>query len=439
MTSQEKKLKNFNQYSENGDIPSAVEYAMNYSGYNSKTRQSEHLLWSLQAGSVLQREGQFELSTQLLDSAEVQMRREDTENTLAKSGELVGSIATNDAMLDYEAMHYDGVMANTIKAWNFISLGDYKNARVELNRAEERQRRASEYFSNEIIEQKNQLASSGDIGQFVKRTINSKDMKYALEDAGIFTGQWQHYNGYVNPFTTYSYGLNLLLVAKDRSDYNNAANAFQRVYQLTGSESVKKDYLLAKSLSKKRSASLSNNIWVIVENGQTLTKEEKRLDIPMFLFSDSISYVGVALPRLNKRGLAFSNIKINGKSTELLSDMDKVVAAEFDKKFPQILTRELIRMTVKTAGQKLLDQESDWLGGAGAAYTIATTGADVRSFTALPSQYQIARLTKKSNEVVVQAGQYRIPVQLDKQSGNHIIWVSATSKYVTPKVKVFNI
>ncbi|MCF8777208.1 hypothetical protein LZU85_00225 [Vibrio sp. IRLE0018] len=367
------------------------------------------------------------------------MRSKDTQNWASKSLEGSAAIAVNDKVMEYQSTHYDGVMLNTIKAWNFIAQGDFSNARVEFNRAYERERRAVNYFNSEISEQNKIIKQNDVVEKYTNQAVQSQSMKYALQDAGISLNRWQPYQGYTNPFVSYSQALFYLLNGKDRSDYKRAVDNLERVYGMTGAKTVADDLTLAKQLVKNPSQRVSNQVWVIFENGQSVIKEEKRLDLPLFLVSDGISYVSAALPRLKTRGTAYDSIKVAQQSTELLSDMDRVIAAEFDKQFPIILTREVVRLLVKSSSQKLLSLENDWLEGAGAIYTAATTGADTRSFSALPSQYQVLRLNKPGDQVPIVVGNKTVSVALNNQFDRHIIWVSVPTKHAEPLISVINL
>ncbi len=436
--SHQKSLSNFNEMLLQGDLEQAKDYALERADYDPETGNVDDLLWSIQAGTLLNKTSQYQLSTDVLDASERLMRFEDTESTLSQTGESLGATLGNDAMLDYEASHFEGVMVNTLKAWNFWAQGEMNNARVEFNRANDRERRAIEYFGDEVKRDKESLNASGIIGKLVSQATNSKNMRYALEDGGIFTNQWQPYHGYANPLVSYSHGLFLLLNAQSRSDYNTAINSLERAYGMSGAESIKADIQLAKAMKKRPQSTIENQVWVIFENGQSIIKEEKRLDLPLFLAGGSISYAGGSLPRLKQRQIAYPSISVNQQNTQLLSDMDKVIASEFDQQFPSILTREITRMTVKAAGQALLSQESEWLEGAGAIYSFATTGADVRSLSALPSQYQITRVQKTSDTVSLQVGHYRYEVPVEGGS-NHMIWVSAARPASKPHFTVIDL
>lgn len=119
--------------------------------------------------------------------------------------------------------------------------------------------------------------------------------------------------------------------------------------------------------------------------------------------------------------------------------MDKIISAEFDQEFPYILAREITRVTLKTIAQKQVKDENALLGDALAILQMVTTGADIRTFSALPSEYQATRIKAKHNTVEIKAGSFTIPVELSTESNKHIIYVKAVSPLIEPSVKVVNI
>ncbi|WP_117233848.1 hypothetical protein [Vibrio maerlii] len=431
-------LKEFDRSVTRGDYLSASEFSLKESGFTTGQPKTNDLLWGLQAGVTQTYLGNFELSTEILDSTEELLSRQDTQNGLKNVSDVINATLINDAVTDYTPTYYDRVFLNTTKAWNFLAQNDYANARVELNRAEERQRMAVVHFEKQIAEQQD-LYKESELTQYVQKSVESDETNMALQRAGFQMGRWQPYEGYINPFTTYTYGLNYLINGNSKSDFDQAVDAFERVYQITGSQMVERDLELAKRLSGGDLSARDNKVWVVFSNGQSMIKEERRIDIPMFLFSDRVSYTGIALPRLKERGVAYSSITANGQQTETVADMDRIIASEFDKDFPIILTHEMIRAATKVAAQMMLDEYNEWAGLGAALFAAATTSADIRSFSALPSQFQTAQLERDGNTVNLDLGSYSKVIELDPNSNQHILFVKAATDQTTPLVKVINL
>ncbi len=433
---QKENLSQFNQSVATGDLTKASELAAKNSGYDPETNQIDDLLWGLQSGMTYLQIGETQKAIDVLDATESLMKQEDLESTLKNGAELSGALLTNEAELAYEQSHYDGVMLNTIKAWSFIAQDDYANARVELNRAEDRQRRAVDYFNKEIQEQSKE--ENAEMRGVVDRSVSAKETQVALKRAGINLGKWEPYDGYVNPFTTYSYGLNYLLNGKTKADFQKAAQSFERVVDLTGSTMVMKDLELAVALMDGTSR-IDDRVWLIFENGQSVIKEEKRVDIPLFLVTDKVRYTGMALPRLKERGEAYPMIAIDGQQSEMVSDIDKIIAAEYDKTFPIILSRQIASMAVKTAAEVGLDSQNEWLGLGASLYNIAMNSADIRSFSALPSQIHTAQVKKTGNSVNLSIGNQIYNVTLDERSSKHVVHVKVPQKGTAPLINVINL
>ncbi|MHC4757511.1 MAG: COG3014 family protein, partial [Planctomycetota bacterium] len=128
-------------------------------------------------------------------------------------------------------------------------------------------------------------------------------------------------------------------------------------------------------------------------------KEEFRIDLPIFIATDRIKYIGIALPTLKYRQEAYPYmvVKTPEKSyqTELVADMDRVVQAEFNKDFQGILTRAIISTTAKAVAQYALEKQGSDAGSilsiGVAVYSLVTTSADVRIWTTLPKNFHVAR------------------------------------------------
>jgi hypothetical protein len=141
---------------------------------------------------------------------------------------------------------------------------------------------------------------------------------------------------------------------------------------------------------------------VIFENGLGPAKQEFRVDLPLFLFTDEVLYTGVALPMLVPRaGAAVLAGRLGwrrlGEYAEIVADMDRVIQTEFAKDFPGILARSLVSATTKALVQYTLLKQKDndasqFFGFVAAAYNAATTVADLRIWTSLPKDFRVARV-----------------------------------------------
>jgi hypothetical protein len=211
--------------------------------------------------------------------------------------------------------------------------------------------------------------------------------------------EYEAYPDFVNPFTTYLAGVGFNIM----NDAQKAVDLLKEsAGMVPGNHYVVEDFAATEGFLQGK-GKIENTVWVIFENGLGPTKEEVRIDLPLFLMTDKVVYAGVALPRLVPGSQAYGNLIVNagGKEyrTEVVADMERVIRTEFNKDFQGILTRAIVSAVVKAAAQYAVEQNNnnDSMGKSFlvlmvAAYSYATTAADVRIWTTLPKDFQVARL-----------------------------------------------
>lgn len=357
------------------------------------------ILWGIQGGSLARNCLDYTKSNELFDKAEEVYKEEvDKDNIVNNTLESASSVFVNNNINEYEGNTYEKVMVNTYKALNFASLNDKENARIEFNRALDRQRRAKEYFESEIKDkkeankkerQKNANASEIASNQKTQDAIYSK-YSNLLNDFDV-------YPDFVNPFTTYISGLYFLLSgdnikAKDLLKESVSMNPKNKQI-LDDFKMSDKNGLLNKS---------NNYAWIIFENGQGMAKNEMRIDIPLFILTNKVQYTGIALPKIDERSVSYKYLDVNGEKTSLVCNMDNVIKTEFKKRFPGTVTEAVLNTVIKTFAQQQLNKETGLIGGiAGALYQGLTNKADVRSWTALPKNFQSLRVKIDNKPILI--------------------------------------
>jgi hypothetical protein len=186
---------------------------------------------------------------------------------------------------------------------------------------------------------------------------------------------------------------------------------------------------------------LKDTVWLIFENGLGPVKKEFRLDIPLFVVTNKVQYVGIALPKLDFRDNAYPYLtaEVDGKvyKTCLVSNMDRVIQTEFSKDFGGILTRAIISATAKAVAQYALAEEGSSASSiasiAVAAYSFASTAADVRVWTALPKDFHIARFQKPKNGKLKITPPGSIPLDIDiPNCNNAIVYIRIITNQAIP-------
>ncbi|MHC4115827.1 MAG: COG3014 family protein [Planctomycetota bacterium] len=360
------------------------------------------LLWSLQMGLLERMRQDYELSNEYFDKSEEMLGHFDYQNQLADSAL---AVASTENILPYTGAEYDGIMVNTYKALNFMVLGKEDLARVEFNRALDRQRRAKEKYNREIAKLRDELEEGGEEEkELSKKGTENPEVQKLIGERYPNLYAYQAYPDFVNPFSTYIAGVYFNLTG----DHTKAGPLLKESYGMVSNNRYIAEDLEVTEKVLDGSQKLEGTVWVVFENGMGPVKEEFRIDLPIFIATDRIKYIGIALPTLEYRQEAYPylNVRAGGREyrTEIVADMDGIVQAEFNKDFKGILTRAIISTTAKAIAQYALEKQGSDAGtilSIGVAiYSAATTSADVRIWTTLPKNFQIARFELPNDRIV---------------------------------------
>ena len=415
-------------------------------------RDRRNLLELLQTASALRSAGEYELSTALLDRAEAVIKDRNEELLHGKALRTAGTILVNDTVAPYKASIYDGIALNTYKALNYWHLGDSESARVEFNRAVDRQRRAKIDFSREVEKLRSDMEGEQRRADRVSRDRKAPhlDLSRSVDNPGIdriisdrysTLDSYKVYPDFVNPFTTYMAGLFFM----SQRDYSKSAPLLKEAYgMMRGNAIVAEDLLHVESLLDMTSASPSKlreaaerrgkHVWVVLEGGLSPVKDSVKIELPLIVYPDRTYYAAIALPSLRLRGEPFGEVRIMDKRAtllgraELLASMDRVVQSEFKKRFPMVLTRAVISATVKTYMQRVAQEEYGDFGNLAAIlYQAATTTADTRSWSALPKEYYVGRVkVPEDGLLVIATGGRQIANIRVEDNKNSLIYVRMT-------------
>jgi hypothetical protein len=429
-------LKVFNTSFEASNYDNSALFAQQKIG-RQKNPSGEDLLWALQLATVERIRQNFQKSTEYFDKAEDMLKFYDEQ---FKGGDIVGSTVASDNVNPYRGEEYDGVMVNTYKALNFMAEGKMDLARVEFNRALDRQRRAKEKFVKEINKLNAELEKNQQQNAYAKSNVENPTTHQLLAEKYPNLYNFQAYPDFVNPFATYLAGVFFNLVG----DHAKAVDLLKESYgMVSGNPFIAEDLSVTEGVLGR--GRLENTVWVIFENGLGPVKEEFRIDLPLFIATNKVKYVGIALPKLEFRNKAYPYLLVNSDDKEYMTlpvaDMDRVVQTEFSKDFGGILTRAIISATAKAVAQYALEQQDSSYASLAstlvAAYSFASTAADVRIWTALPKDFQVARLPKPKNGKLKITPPGSIPLDIDiPQCNNAVVYVKIITNQAVPVCNV---
>lgn len=408
-----RQLGNFSSLYARGLYLEAEKAAMDPEKDLNEVEGGDGLLWCLNAASAALAAGEYKRAVDLLDRAESLSGDADLEGVLSKTGGAAAEILVNRNVLGYEPRQYDRIFINSYKALAFLAMGDMDNARVELNRAFDRQRQAVKFFEAEIAKardaaERRRTGSDLDVQRIAQA---SRDQAARMADEE----QWKPYPDYVNPLATYLNGLFFLLAGQDSGDLDKALNSLRRVRGMVGDNPyLEQDIALAEAWldGSSRRGEAEPTVWVLFENGLAPDLGEARFDLPLFVINARmpVKYFAVAFPVLRPGRPALPGLGLSAGGTPVartahLADVGRVVGAEYKVRLPY----ELTMAALSAASKAMLQYGAQQAGGgkdavAGQAvsaimalYTAVTTSADTRSWTSLPTEAQLARLPRPTD------------------------------------------
>ncbi len=392
-------------------------------------------------------------------------------------GNETGAILTNQANLPYKGRAYDKVMLNTYKALNYLQLGDADAARVELNRALQRQRDAVDANAKHIEESKRlaedartngtkdeqgRSAGSYDVDKAKSnpRTAAALDSVESELDSSI-----QAYGDYVNPFAVFLDGLVFTVQGTDASDLERGRKSLERAVSMSPQNPyLRADLDAAEALAQGRSPAAGivtetapaaaeaavvtapavvattevapaapvtapvvlpsgDLVYVIFETGAAPFRDQIRIDIPVILVTSSLSYVGAAFPKIKLVADYAPSLSVisGGQSypTAVIASMDSVVAQDFKNEWPTILTKTMISTATKAITQAIIQKQLNDQGGMAGLIGAVAMGA-------LNASTNIAD-TRTWRSLPKQFQYSRLPVSQDRQitlasaSGNQVV------------------
>ena len=373
--------------------------------------QADNLLISLHAGMALRNQQRHADARVAFDRAEGQLLWKADEVASVEDVLGVGlSLIASDLALSYHGTIYEGVLVNTYKALGALAAGDADRARVEFNRAAQRQDNAVDQLGVKV----SALTAGGDdeAGQQHQAEVDEAYAEVMDPDGPVAArlaaveslGQ---YRGLRNPFTDWLHGVFRLATG----EANRASNLLRDAVAVDGRRNrhAVADFASAERIAQGGKAE-RDRVWVIHEDGLGPRLEQFRFDIFVPTEHGPIA-VGTALPTLFPGTPAYGSLTIraDGRDTETepLLDLDRYVATEFRAGYDGVVFKAVAAAVIRVLVQAELQKGSEGGGFIGAlakvvvpAAAVIVTQADTRMWRALPHTSGMASLPRPADGIL---------------------------------------
>ena len=368
------------------------------------------LVWKLERGAVARADGNLRDSAKSLEAAHADIAAFESAPEISLSRE-TEAFLTNRSFLPYKGYNYDKIMACVYLALDYIELGDFDAARVQIKRIENYQADAVRQNAARIERERRALQDAAD-----RREAASVERARAIAERSAEFGHFypdrsrgRAKRPYVNPFAYWVSGAFLAHAGEGMRDLERA----QDMFRIGGSLAEQQSSVFVQDYKMCETALSGGNpvppTYVVFETGCAPIRRQFRLDLPLFVAGENLPHVAVNFPYLSKRDSFKKSVAVSagGKthSLETVADMDEIIGLEFDNELPLVITKTLLSAAAKATAQYFAARAAggDWgilVNIAGGVYQSLVNDADLRTWTTLPKKIMIARFDTPPDGIV---------------------------------------
>ncbi len=411
--------------------------------------EKNNLIAHLELGSILIAQNKFDQAKQAFQIADQIIKTQELEPDISLSKEALANISNLNA-LTYKATAYDKIMVSSYLALINLQQNNHDAARAHLFNAFERQKNAVHLNAEKI--QKAIDAQSLQANQKIPAFLDTASQN-KIKNHFKTLDEFHHYKNYINPFSEFLQALYFLHSNVEDNDYERARVSFNRLKDITPNTYISHDLLRAQNAIK--SIPSQPTTYVIFETGTAPSRKETKIQLPLFLVSKDVSYYAVSFPNLNPNPNFQPQLNIQTGTqkhqTQIICDMDAVVATEFKNKLPITITKSIIAAASKAAlthyarkvGEK--NEHQDFSAGQllhliGILYQSASNHADLRTWASLPKQFQYASFqTPATRQLTLQTPNHQ-PVTLSINQGHtNVIYVKCINNGAPLQITQFKL
>ncbi|MFV2004033.1 MAG: COG3014 family protein [Gammaproteobacteria bacterium] len=361
----------------------------------------EEVISSLDKGMLRRMNNDFTGSNKILEIAKQEIEKlhgiSITEN--------LASVTINETLRGYEGDPYEQLLLHAYMAMNYIQLGQFDEARVEMLQANVK------------------MMEWGD---------EPEEDAYLRYLEGII---YENLGEYDNALISYR---KAYIVYKEKGEqYPAIPDSLKKdLLRLTAREGLRSEYEAFKKefgMPNFKPAKVSNRfgeLIVILNNGLAPIRYEASI----YIFSSEVQQnLRVAFPvyRDNKKRLSKPVIKVAGKqyAMETVEDVDKLARHALSEAMPGIMVRATARAVVKYNTQHTAQDNSSFAGLLMTVTNLVTERADTRSWSTLPQEIQLRRID-------LPAGEHQVQLQLLNAAGQLVDTINETV-IIKPKKSSF--
>lgn len=414
----------------------------------------DELMWRLEAGTFHFHQGDDQSSIREFEEAEQLIAEYDDRPTISvrDAGSEGGAMLTNLNMLPYRGFCRDRIALSIFKSLAYLGNGREESFYAQLRRLRTTQKEVVETYreffeaeEKEIAEAKKQNPSAAESvsqgGSALAGESGSEEFNRALAE----TREIAHrgYGNFLNPAALFLSALGSLR----EGDADNARIDFRRLYESSPQNPLlQRCYVtVLKQLGSEVPKELAkvvpfdfpldrNCVYVLFANGRGAAFRQVAISVPVMTAYPVCEFYPAPCRFLNVAG--------GGEivSTAPLSDMDAILAQEYDERLPGMIVRIVLSTAIKEgvsyAAAWAAYRESPIAGAmvllGSMLYRTAFNTADTRNWELLPKEFQLAVLPMPENRQLTVAPDGNraraVVMKIPPEDGSAILYVSVPSE-----------
>lgn len=304
--------------------------------------------------------------------------------------ENLASVTINETLRAYVGERYEQLLLHAYMAMNYIQLGQLDGARVEMLQADVKMREWGDAPDNDAFVRYLEGIIYESLGEYDDALISYRKAYIAYkEKAGVQT-----------PLPPVNLKKDLLRLLSRQG----LRNEYRRYKEEFGMKDFRPD----------EDADNTGELVVILNNGLAPVKSEAV--IPIFS-SEVQKNLRIAFPvyREPKQPLYVPAIDVNNAqySMETVEDVDKLARYSLEQAMPGIMARATARAVIKYNTQHNAEQKDSFAGLLMTVTNLITERADTRSWTTLPEEIQLQKIS-------LPAGEHQVKIQMLNAAGRAV-------------------
>jgi hypothetical protein len=405
------------------------------------------VLIRMERGVLLQALGEYEKSSHEFEQAKKRIRYFEDKAVISatRTTTQAGSLIINEQVQPYEGEDFEKILIHGLDAVNYLMQGDLEGARVEIRNAYTRQKALYDKHAKELEKAKKNRET---------------DWERSLQDAD--PGGYDRLQSearsvssiYQNAFAYYISSLVYELGDEPDEAYIDLKKAIAAVPH---SRSIQKDLIrLSKELNFREDTEMWESrygkdesttgdmvdVFVIFQLG--LAPYKAAVGIPILLSEGGFVSASMPVYRFTPTSLRSGSILYDGHSqeTSVVSDTDAIAARNLLDKFPILFAKQIARTYFKArATNKLSREYGAWGAVGGTLASVITEQADLRTWSSLPKEIQVARVfvPGQTTNITIKSipGAYKEIVDIPEGARHLIVLCRATDVGLSIRTRVY--